>query len=214
VHPSAKRLKGLIGGIRRSVANGGMTAKEVEDGIGDLIKIDSKYCYDDDKFPPLRDAKQWSNGGLESPTNLAEALLWKMGKWKAYKSFAAYYSSGNSEPSTDSAVFYAFAKHLRDRKEPIFDQHSLRALWAIRGNWDKDAEQKCKKFLFSKKCIWKEAGSGPTAYACYQLFRESLLSTKRVEVTADHLDQLLMPLGRAIKKCTDNYDDFGWLRKD
>jgi len=57
------------------------------------------------------------------------------------------------------------------------------------------------------------SGIGSHAYACYQLFRESLLSTKRVEVTADHLDQLLMRWA-GDKEVYGYYDDFGWLRKD
>jgi hypothetical protein len=53
------------------------------------------------------------------PTTLAEALIWKLGKWKTFMKFTAHYQKTLDEVPKTGVVFYAFARHLAEEKEPI-----------------------------------------------------------------------------------------------
>jgi hypothetical protein len=55
------------------------------------------------------------------PTSLAEALLWKLGKWDSYKTFVLSYSSNDLHIPDTGVVFYSFARHLAEEKKPIFE---------------------------------------------------------------------------------------------
>ncbi|MDT8386767.1 MAG: hypothetical protein RQ736_04595 [Thiogranum sp.] len=75
---------------------------------------------------------------------IAEALLWKMGKWNIYKDFVNNYNSSDSLAKKTDVVFAAFAKHLRDSANPVYDQHALRAMWAINANLVSQEKEQCK----------------------------------------------------------------------
>ena len=47
--------------------------------------------FDFDTFPPLENKDKFNTDIGDSPKSLAEALLWKLGKWKTYSNFVAYY---------------------------------------------------------------------------------------------------------------------------
>jgi hypothetical protein len=178
------------------------------DGLG--------YKYDFDKFPVLLDANQYADTSGDTPATLAEALLWKLGKWKSYKNFVSQYIDNDAEPSQKGVVFFAFAKHLQDSQNPIYDQHALRALWSICLNLDAAHKNQCKSLLFKKDGTWKPAGEGVDTVNCYNIFVDFVGRLTAVEggLTKRDLDCLLMPLGQAIKKKTSNYNELcdlcGW----
>src|SRR5438128_6555867 len=122
-------LCGLVTELRSKISTKKLTSETIAEAVDRLKAIG--FDYKDRKFPPLRDTGTFEDESSDAPKSLAEALLWKLGRWKAYKNFANYYADKQSKPARNNVVFYAFAKHLKDQENPIFDQHSLRALWAI-----------------------------------------------------------------------------------
>jgi hypothetical protein len=207
-------LKGIIETLHKAIANGEMTKRTVETAIKNLS--DLGYQYDDERFPALADTENFTDASGETPCNLAEALLWKLGKWKSYKKFSANYMDKDARPTKQDVVFFAFAKHLKDKSNPIYDQHAIRALWAIHGKLTDDESKKCKSLLLDGKSKWKQTGTSSDAIECYELFVKHIDHLVAVSdgVTKGELDRLLMPLGQAIKKETDSYAKFcllcGW----
>lgn len=208
----------LISNLRKQIIIENLTPNLVKESIDQLIKINSNYFYNLEKYPQLEQTEKFptpclpSFESLKSPSNLAEAFLWKNGEWNSYKKFVTYYTNETIEVE-DRIVFFAFAKHLKNNKIPIFDQHALRAIWAICPLND-DYQNSCKDFLIKKNDDWKDSGDGKNANNCYNLFKEHLNPLVTQEVSASYLDTLLMPLGKAIKKCTNqknagnSYDQF------
>ena len=182
--------------------------QSADEAIVALRVANPKYVYDETKFPGLKDTRAWSSAALSYPTDLAEALLWKLGKWKAYREFVANYIDEVLVPKSNGVVFFAFARHLKSEVNPIFDQHSLRAIWAICSCISPSESESIKRWLMSKKEKWKEAGAGPTGIHCYDIFREQLKYVAREGVDFRHLDHLLMPLGQAIKQVAPTYREF------
>jgi len=200
------RLKLLIEKLRVAVDSGKMTSDFVSKSIAEIKEIGFEYNYD--KFPLLVDTESFSDTSLGSPSNLAEALLWKIGKWKTYKKFCNQFADQNSEPSNTDVVFYAFAKHLKDNDNPIYDQHAMRGIWAICSDLDASEVAKCKHLLFDTSNKWKSTGTGANATACYEIFLNRMARIVKDGCTKEELDRLLMPLGQAIKKETNTYVDF------
>ncbi len=192
-----KALSELIGEIRQAIQINKLTV-EAATRLGEL----GYKGYDLDKFPQLSDMSSVNDKIGESPESLAEAFLWKLGKWKAYKIFVQNYNDKTSKVSSRGGViFSAFAKHLQDNNNPIFDQHTIRALWAI-CSFSDSQQEKCKSFLFNRSSNWKGSGSGDDG-SCYELFVSHIASLcKNNDISSMDLDHLLMPLGQAIKKCT------------
>lgn len=209
-----RTLRELIADLQESIVNGKMNCKTVEEAIKSLAQLG--YKYDNEQFPPLNDTEAFTDTSGTSPSNLAEALLWKLGKWKSYKRFAENYTRDDSIPTKTDVVFFAFAKHLKDKKNPIYDQHAIRALWAICGNLSDQEKKKCRSLLFDKNDEWKQSGSGTETIECYDLFVRHIneLVNDSNGATLGEMDRLLMPLGQAIKKSTKNYSEFhticGW----
>ena len=207
-------LKKLIGNLQKIIMHNGIDRGSIENSIKALS--DMGFQYDDKKFPTLKGTENFIDTSGETPTNLAEALLWKLGKWQSYKDFAANYTNDDSKPTKQNVVFFAFAKHLKDKKNPIYDQHAIRALWAIRGNLTATERKKCKTLLFDGKGKWKQVGSGSITIDCYDLFVRHINDLVSLDkgVTSSVLDRLIMPLGQAIKKSTGSYAEFhqlcGW----
>lgn len=207
-----KKLSEIIATLQRSVTASGLNKAEVITAINELAVIGYKYQHE--TFPKLVKTENFADDSSETPQGLAEALLWKLGKWKSYKKFVTQYVDENSKPSNGDVVFFAFAKHLRNTDKPIYDQHAIRAMWAICGNLTAEEKELCKRLLMKKNDGWKDAGSGKGAVDCYNIFLKYLGIMERNGASKRELDLLLMPLGQAIKKQTKNYKDFcilcGW----
>jgi len=217
-------LRDLIRFLQGEVAKGGPTSGATADVTKRLAELG--YPYEHTKFPPLVNTTKFSSGAGGSPSSLAEALLWKIGKWNDYKKFVSQYANDASVPGKTDIVFFAFARHLKSPSDrPIYDQHALRAMWAICKTFTPKDLALCESFLMSagrrkkgsttsrsdKK--WKQTGNGRTAAECYEIFLKHLPDLKR-GATNREIDLVLMPLGQAIKKETGNYAAFasmcGW----
>lgn len=194
----------LIQTLQYSIENRILTRYLVNAAISKLSEFGHKE-YDEEKFPTLRHTDSFVDESGSTPGNLAEALLWKLGKWKVYKDFANNYSKQDLVVSANGGVvFTAFAKHLQRGENPIYDQHALRALWAIFGDLSDDEGCKCKAVLMDRNGNWKPAGSGDDG-SCYHIFVKCIESVcRQSDLDAKELDRLLMPLGQAIKKHTRN----------
>lgn len=204
-------LRELIAKLQKIIENGGINKDSIENAMKKLT--DLGFQYDDKKFPPLKGTENFVDTSGDTPSNLAEALLWKLGKWQSYKDFAANFTKDDSEPTKQNVVFFAFARHLKYKKNPIYDQHAIRALWAICGKLTSAERKKCKTLLFDRKGKWKRGGSGAVTIACYKLFVRHIngLVSLDKSITIGLIDRLLMPLGQAIKKSTGSYDEFHQL---
>jgi len=214
---SEKRsLKELIATLQKAIYGGDLTDEVLVSAISDLARLG--YQYDDETYPPLKNTESFTDCSGDTPRNLAEALLWKLGKWKSYKKFAANYVLDDSEATKTDVVFFAFAKHLRNKNNPIYDQHAIRALWAICGKLTSEERAKCKSLLFDGKQKWKQSGSGGDTIDCYELFVKHMddLVKAGSGTTKGRIDRLLMPLGQAIKRSTGSHEKFselcGWRR--
>lgn len=198
-----KTLADLIGYLQSTVANKKLTLQVIDDAKGQLSRLGFKQ-YDLKKFPKLSGTPRFSGDISSSPQSLAEALLWKLGKWTAYETFVKNFNNKNlTVSSRGGVVFSAFAKHLQDNENPIYDQHAIRALWAI-CKFTEIESQKCKSLLFDGRNNWKDAGSGDDG-SCYVIFIKYVRKLCDDEkLSNDDLDRLLMPLGQAIKKETKN----------
>jgi hypothetical protein len=145
------------------------------------------------------------------PPTLAEALLWKMGKWKSYVRLVQDFAAAPFGPLVGSRmVFQAFARHLRTTTLPIFDQHALRAMWAIRGI-PMDADwQACRSYLMSGDGSWNSTRPADAAVRSYTWYCNQIstipLADDRAGLRA--VDRLLMPLGKALKEQSANLDEF------
>lgn len=207
-------LQSLIADLQAAIKNGGIELGTLKKAVADLSRLG--YQYDHALFPDLENTENYTDSIGESPSNLAEALLWKLGKWKSYKRFASYYMDTCLTPTQTDVVFYAFARHLKDRNNPIYDQHAIRALWAICGNLSDAEKSSCRSLLFDRHDRWKQVGSGSVTIECYAIYvrhvRTLMIGSHGPSLT--ELDRLLMPLGQAIKKTTSTYADFqrlcGW----
>ena len=208
----------LIALLQKKVSEGGLDRQSIQEATMELDNLG--YRYDDKKFPPLVGTENFPNSDSASPESLAEALLWKLGRWKAYKKFCENYAAEQASPTKTDVVFYAYAMHLRDKSNPIYDQHAIRALWAICGKLTSEERQKCKSLLFDTKNKWKQSGNGENAIECYDIFVKHIndLVAAGIGSSKGELDRLLMPLGQAIKKSAEMYAQFeaicGWPRSD
>ena len=217
-------LQELVHFLQQKVAKGGLTSRTAADAAKRLAEL--RYAYEHAKFPALAATTAFPSKVGSSPSSLAEALLWKIGKWKDYKKFVSQYANNASVPGKSDIVFFAFARHLKNpAAKPIYDQHALRAMWAICRTFTQEDHAKCESFLMSggrrKKGSstsrsdkrWKPTGNGATAAECYGIF---LRHFPRLQggATNREIDLVLMPLGKAIKKETNNYGAFaamcGW----
>lgn len=211
----APELTSIITSLRTSIHSGSLDAKAVHQATLDLKK--SGYAYDHTKFPPLPTNHDWSDQALSTtPTSLAEALLWKQGHWAQYQSFVNYYQNTDNKSKETDVVFYAFAKHLYDQNNPIYDQHTLRALLAIHATLAEDDIRLFRYLLSNKNGKWKDyiksTSERFSTQDGYTRFVTLLQNLSTADVTLDMLDKLLMPLGKAIKdhfNCTTLFDTLG-----
>ena len=197
----SKNVQELVAKLKIAVAKEQFSDKEISDAIDALKRLGHKI-YDSKEFPQLKNTSSFDVGVGSTPVTLAEALLWKLGKWPTYKTFVENYQTEDLEVSIKGGVvFSAFAKHLQNNDFPIYDQHAIRAIWAI-FELDTDEKNLCKALLLDKSGAWKQAGSGDDG-SCYKLFfRHVEHICNKNNVTHRELDLLLMPLGQALKKET------------
>lgn len=184
-----------------------LSSGDVEKATKTLAKI---RTYNRDKFPKLVDTDKFKDTSGTTPGNLAEALLWKLGKWKVYKNFASNFTNSQPKITQTDVVLSAFARHLKNTGAPIYDQHALRALWAISSEFSASDVKNCKSVLFDGKNKWKKSGSGGDTVKCYELFLTHMktLAESNNAASMEALDKLLMPLGQAIKRSTGSYKEF------
>lgn len=72
------KLKCLIAELQKAITNGGMPKQTVDAAIKNLAELG--YQYDYERFPALVGTKSFTDTSRTTPTNLAEALIWKLGK--------------------------------------------------------------------------------------------------------------------------------------
>jgi hypothetical protein len=202
--PDRKILELIITDLQTAANGHALTRSVVERATNELR--DLNYYYNDEKYPQIADAVTFTDTSGNSPSSLAEALLWKLGRWKAYKNFVEKFADPNSDMDNQDVVFTAFAKHLRDRNNSIYDQHALRALWAMGGAVSVGEKSICKSVLVNEREEWKDAGYGANAVNGYRLFEERVNTWTAQEEgpTRISLDRLMMPLGKALKKESPN----------
>ena len=199
-------LRELIKLIRCHIEKGGMSSENVLAATQYLAKLGYKYDYE--TFPKLMNTNTFVNVKNDTPVNLAEALLWKLGKWKSYKKFCSQFETGIPEPTRTDVVFYAFARHLKDQNNPIYDQHTLRALWAVDSKLNTDEITKIKNSLLDGTKKWKQTMSGRHTIDCYNIYCAHINEITKNGASLKEIDLLLMPLGQAIKDSTTNYIEF------
>ncbi len=204
-----QKLLALLASLRHAIKGQSLDSKVLVSAINALKEIDEAYEYNLSVFPCLpKNTSSWNHVTKGEPSSLAEALLWKMGKWKVYRQFCKYYAASSRKPKRTDVVFYAFAQHLKDKSNPIYDQHALRALWCIDEGLSEEQRQICKRLLLgkprekTKDVQWKSILGGAGAENGYRLYCDRLTSLcpDGGSPTPDELDKLLMPLGRAIKQ--------------
>jgi hypothetical protein len=201
-------LKELISALRGAIETGGLHEELVREATDKLSTMGYKYDYGN--FPALINTTTFVDMSGNTPGNLAEALLWKLGRWKAYKGFLQSHSAKNAKPTATNVVLHAFAQHLKDPENPIYDQHALRALWAISGKLSVAEQLHCKNALFSRDGMWKSSASGSSTTNCYEFFLRHIADLVSVANAPSKgaLDRLLMPLGQALKERTGTYIEF------
>ena len=209
-------LHELISTLQSQITQGVVTSRDITSATNRLACLG--FQYDANLFPELKHGSVVRSNVGASPTSLAEALLWKMGKWNVYKEFVSNYDDPSRHDKKSDVVFFAFAKHLKDHANPIYDQHALRAMWAINGSFTDEEKQNCKAALFiskgERKGKWKSALSGSKTKDCYDLYVRQVKAITKGGLSHTQLDKLLMPLGQALKKNAASYEKFrelcGW----
>ncbi len=201
-----QQLRRIVSNLKSAIINKDLNGNLVEQHIRNLS--DLEFQYDQETYPALSETELFLPNTEDSPQNLAEALLWKLGKWPSYQNFVQYYEGKDKKPTKSDTIFYAFAKHLKDNNDPIFDQHTLRSMWAVDSSLTKKESLLCKKFLMNKKGKWKPSGSGSSGMQCYELYKRFIRRVQSFYNDIKRFDMLLMSLGQALKKNTLNYDEF------
>jgi len=206
-------LRRLVAGLKAGIKEGKLNDEFLTHAIGELSEIG--YRYDADLFPEIKLGAGFFSDLAPAPSNLAEALLWKMGKWGVYKDFVANYRARSPKFRKTDVVFAAFARHLKDESNPIYDQHALRAMWAINPNVTPEDASRCRAVLFkskgNSKDRWKATLSGAETISCYDWYVSQLEVISSGRVSKSDLDKLLMPLGQALKTICENYQQFRFV---
>lgn len=206
-------MKELIRSLQNRITEGSLDRSAIKTATEALSNMG--YQYDVVLFPELAANTEYSSDVGGAPKNLAEALLWKMGKWNVYRDFVNNYKSDGPLVKKTDVVFAAFAKHLKNQHNPIYDQHALRAMWAISPNLTHNQRMQCKSALVKSKGKdkgkWKATLSGRETIACYELYIVQLELLTSNGLSNSAVDKLLMPLGQAIKNQTKSYDQFNLL---
>jgi len=212
----SENLRTLVQSLQDLIKEDKLSGEAVKKKTDRLAKLGNPYRAN--LFPELQANANFRSVVGAAPNSLAEALLWKMGKWNAYKEFVNNYDNTGSLTKKTDVVFSAFARHLKDSANPIYDQHVLRAMWAINTNFETQEKEKCKVTLIKSKGKdkgnWKPTLSGGETIECYNLYVKHLNKLTKSDLSNSVLDRLLMPLGQALKTTANSYKEFqsvcGW----
>lgn len=198
-------LKGVVSELQTAFEGEGLGDAMIQRALNLLAGINSFKPYRADRYPGLVSTENFEGSLGRTPANLAEAFIWKQGDWLKYQSFVSYYALDSQVP-TRGHVHFAFAKHLRDPKRvPIFDQNSLRAVWAICPLLTKSELRSIESYLVvstgKNKGAWKSNAGGGGALASMKAFFRvmQVLVSKPGSTNIDSIDKLLMPLGSLLK---------------
>jgi hypothetical protein len=194
-----RNLNGLVVALQQAVNRKELSSNFLVESVNKLVELGYEK-YNLEKFPKLKNTSSFSGDIGITPMNLAEALIWKLGRWQTYRTYVENFNNKELKVSPHGGVVLsAFAKHMQNPDCPIYDQHAIRALWAI-GNFTDDEQDKCASLLLDKSSNWKAPGSGDDG-TCYDLFVSHLMTLcSENGVCNEEVDQLLMPLGQALKK--------------
>ena len=211
----------LVVSIRNKLSSC-LTDEHIRNGLNVLEQ--NGFEYEDGLYPALTGTKKLPVHSISTPSNLAEALLWKQGDWNKYQRFVRNYFAESPSVPDDGVVHFAFAIHLRDNRKPIFDQHALRAMWAIsdrlastrmvdnlRGAnlsklkknsraYKNPEENPCKCYLMSPDGEWNENHPKGSSTESYLQFVEAISDLHKAhKLDRRQLDRFLMVLGSALK---------------
>jgi hypothetical protein len=170
-------------------------------------EIDKKFKTDEQKYPRInfqisseeisisKESAVLTQSQMTTPLEkLMYAVLWKQGDLPKLKHIIDGINFSETENSNEpemGLVFHQFGRFLADKKEPIIDQHVLRAFGIFK------TEDKAKQDEFKKlELIEKKKHSG--------LIKEykEWLNGRKFSENPDMMfliDRLLMSVGRAIK---------------
>jgi hypothetical protein len=200
-----------------------------------------KYAFSRTKYPLLnyddiaKDNTQPTFPSERSPHSVAEALLWKLGKWEQYASFFdvcrrelvedEFMTPEVEERYGDdfgALVLEQFAKHLaRKNDEPILDQHSMRAgllLMTARRELPMDHWNEIRHAVLTDGRNGKKwRGNNSNAALMEFIPQVKFWLKKKLGANYCHdtlvlLDQrMLFPLGKAIKSLDASLDTINRL---
>jgi hypothetical protein len=137
---------------------------------------------------------------LNSPLEkLLYSVLWKNGHLGKEKHIADGILENRDHQFTEKKglVFYYFGKHLKNKENPIIDQHVIRAFLFYEAI--KNGEKNLNKIL-TKRTLDAKDEENCSKYIEWQN-RHSLKKSDPVDFTY-HLDRLLFAVGKALKKAT------------
>lgn len=213
-------LQKLVLGLQDQFSSN-LDRKALKQAIKNLRQIDEKWKYESDVYPDLVVSNDFDRSNVDRPSNLAEAFIWKQRDYKKYAKFVEYVRDPKKRPK-DRLSHYAFAMHVGPLRNPITDQHALRALWILISGPEQKIHSKIKRFLTyvnkgEKKGHWKEYGSSTSAFDCYSWYVEEVRKLlDGSDFDEKLIDSLLMPLGKALRSETNEggYAEFclicGW----
>ena len=164
----------------------------------------SKFKYDENKYPPLKfefseeEIKSIKNIFEDSNINLQQflkdpiakllyALIWKQGDLAKLKPIVEGMIEEQELQKKEAAIFRQFGRHLKNRDEPIVDQHVLRAYGVFKNRGD----------IFKVSSIRKQEKFQFEMIKCYRdWFKKNKLSEAGSGTVQDHI---LFGLGKTIK---------------
>jgi hypothetical protein len=176
-----QQLSWIVSNLKSAITNKNLPGNLVEQHIRNLS--DLGFQYDQKTYPAISKTELFLPNTEDSPQNLVH-----------------YYDGKDKTPKKTDIIFYAFAKHLKDNNDPIFDQHTLRSMWAVDSSLTREEGAFCKHFLMNDKGKWKASGSGSSGMQCYDLYNRFIKRVQSFYNDIKRLDMLLMSLGRALKK--------------
>jgi hypothetical protein len=195
-----KNLKKMVTQIRSALL--GKRPIDLDKYKSGLAALGKSYTYKTTQYPDFELPSDLKHRTSDTPTNLAEAFIWKTTFWNKYGKFVDAYKNGGP-PQGDYITFWAYAMYLRNPDLPIFDQHALRAVWALSSTVKVSDLSNLREFLLAGDS-WELYAKGSTAKKCYDYFvrRVGSLAGDRLDIR--EFDKVLMPLGKALKDFSTN----------
>jgi hypothetical protein len=169
----------------------------------------STYRYKDETYPDFAIPDKLGVSRKDYPATLAEMFIWKQTDWPKYLKFRDWYNPKLAMAAPQGgAVHYAFAKYLAKKgKEPIFDQHSCRAIWALLKPLPGFDDSLYKSYLTHKGSWNSGQNEDDVPVDCYWQYLEDAARFTS-PANYDALNKLLMPLGRAVRAYSSPGRDF------